>query len=85
MGKQNIPAKELYWFRKVKQQLCTCAALFLVHFFAVTLHDTKRKCVTSGFVEDVNTKRRLSFSFPQPPYSFLAELQKTLPAFNEMK
>ena len=52
------------------------ASHFFVHFFAVTLHDTKWKCLTSRFVEDVNTKQRRSFSFPQPLYSFLEELQQ---------
>ena len=45
---ENIPVKELYLFRKVKQQLCTCLALFLVHFFAITLHDTKGLFTWSG-------------------------------------
>ena len=60
---------------------------FFVHLFAVTLHahDTELKCLTSRFVEDVNTKHRLSFSFPQPPYSFFEEVQKPFPAFKEMK
>ena len=36
---------------------------FFVHFFIVTT--TTWKCLFSRFVEDVNTRQRLSFSFPE--------------------
>ena len=54
--------------RLAKQQLCTCIMLF-VYFFAV--RTTTWKCLISLFVEDVNTREQLSFSFPELQYSLL--------------
>ena len=51
-------------FRLAKQQLCT--SRFFVHFFAVA-----GKFLISCFVENVNTRQRLSFSFPELWYSLL--------------
>ena len=47
-----------------KQQLCTCIMLF-VHFFYRRCTATTWKFLISRFVEDVNTRQRLSFSFPE--------------------
>ena len=45
---------------------------FFVHFLS-SLHDylATRKCPISRFVEDLNARQRLSFSFPELRYSLL--------------
>ena len=47
------------------------ASRFLVHFFAVTARLRCENALISRFVEDVNTRQRLSFSFPELWYSLL--------------
>ena len=57
-----------YRFRVTKQQLCTCITLsctFLCRRFTTTTW----KCLILRFVEDVNTRQRLSFSLPELWYS----------------
>ena len=51
------------WLRLAKQQLCTCITLF----FFLCRHSTTTtwKCLILRFSEDVNTRQRLSFSFPE--------------------
>ena len=46
------------------------ASRFFVHFFTVTARKTQR-CLISRFVEDGNTRKRLSFSFPGHRYSLI--------------
>ena len=57
-------------FRLAKQQLCTCITLFCTFLY--------RHCTTtawnfliSPFLENMNTRQRLSFSFPELRYSLL--------------
>ena len=57
-------------FRLAKQQLCTCITLFCT-FLCRHCTTTKWTRLLSSFVEDVNTRQRLSFSFPEPRYSLL--------------
>ena len=52
-------------FILAKQQLCTCITLSR-HCTITTWN-----CLISRFVEDVNTRQRLSFSFPELWYSLL--------------
>ena len=52
------------WFRLAKQQLCTCVTLFCT-FLCRQCTTTTWKCLILRFVEDVNTRQRLSFSFPE--------------------
>ena len=63
-------------FRLAKQQLCTCITLFFT-FLCRHCATTTWKCLISRFVEDVNTKQRLCFSFP--------ELRYPLSEFNSRK
>ena len=58
------------WFRLAKQQLCTCITLFCT-FLCRRCTTTTWKCLISRFVEDVKTRQRLSFSFPELWYSLL--------------
>ena len=44
------------------------ASPFFVHFFVITARETER-CLISRFLEDGNTRKRLSFSFPEHRYS----------------
>ena len=57
-------------FRLAKQQLFTCITLFCT-FLCRHCTTTTWKCVISRFVEDVNTRQQLYFSFPALWYSFL--------------
>ena len=57
-------------FRLAKQQLCTCITLFCT-FLCRRCTTTTWKCLISRFVEDGNTRQRLSFSFPELWYSLL--------------
>ena len=41
------------------------------YIFLASLHDSTWKCLISRFVVDVNTRQRLSFSFPELWYSLL--------------
>ena len=63
-------------FRLAKQQLCTCITLFCT-FLCRHCTTTTWKCLISRLVEDVNTKQRLCFSFP--------ELRYPLSEFNSRK
>ena len=49
-------------FRLAKQQLCTCITLFCI-FLCRHCMTATWKCTISRTLEDVNTKRRLCFSF----------------------
>ena len=51
-------------FRLVKKQLCTCITLFCT-FLCRHCLTTTWKCLISRFLGDVNTRRRLCFSFPE--------------------
>ena len=62
-GKNNV-------FRLAKQQLCSCIMLFCT-FICHCCMITMWKCLNSRFVENVNTRRWLSFSFPELWYSLL--------------
>ena len=55
-------------FILAKEQLCTCITLFFT-FFSCRCETTTWKCLMSRFVENVNTRQQLSFSFPEPWYS----------------
>ena len=57
-------------FRLTKQQLCTCITLFCT-FLCRPCTTTTWKCLISCFVEDVNTRQRLSSSLPELRYSLL--------------
>ena len=52
------------WFRLAKQQLCTCITLFST-FLCRQCTTTTWNFLISLFSEDVNTKQRLSISFPE--------------------
>ena len=60
-------------FRLAKQQLCTCITLFCT-FRSRHCTTTTWKCLISRFVEEVNSRQQLSFSFPghcgQSPLEF---------------
>ena len=61
--------------KAIKQQLCSymtflCLFFFFFFFFCRHCTTTTWKCPISRFVEDVNTKERLSFYFPELPYRF---------------
>ena len=59
------------WFRLAKQQLCTCITLFCT-FLCRQCTTTTWNCLIPRFSEDVNTvntRQRLSFSFPELRYS----------------
>ena len=51
------------WFRLAKQQLCTCIMLFCT-FLCRRCTTTTWKWLISRFSEDMNTRQRLSTSFP---------------------
>ena len=57
-------------FRLTKHKLCTCITLFCT-FLCRRCTNTTWKCLISRFVEDVNTRQRLCFSFPELWYSLL--------------
>ena len=57
-------------FRLIKQQLCPRIMLFCT-FLCRRCTTTTWKCQISLFVEDVNTRQQLSFSFPELWYSLL--------------
>ena len=52
------------WFRSAKQQLCTCIMLFCT-FLCRPCTTTTWNCLISRFSEDVNTRLRVSISFPE--------------------
>ena len=64
--------------RLAKQQLCKCITLFCT-FLCRHSTTTAWKCLISRFVENVNTREHLHFSFPELRYSLL-ELNSTPPA-----
>ena len=71
-------------FRLAKQQLCSCIRLFCT-FLSRYRTTTTWKCLISRFAEDVNARRRLSFSFPELRYSLLEfKFRKKLPTFHEL-
>ena len=55
-------------FRRTKQQLCTCNTLYIP---LPSLYDYDVKCLITRFVENVNTRQQLYFSFPELRYSLL--------------
>ena len=56
--------------KKAKQQLCTCTTLFCIFLYR-RCTTTTWKCLISCFVENVNTRQRLSSSFSELRYSLL--------------
>ena len=56
--------------RLVQKQLCTCITPFCI-FLCRHCTTTTWKCPFSRFVEDVNARLRLSFSFPELRYSLV--------------
>ena len=68
MATATRTAKKNNRFRLVKQQLCTCIAIFCTF---LCLHCTTKtwKCLIPRFVEDVDARQQLSFSFPELRYS----------------
>ena len=52
------------------KQLCTCITLFCT-FLSRHCTTTTWKCLISRFVEDMNTRQRLYFPFPELRYSLL--------------
>ena len=58
------------WFRLAKQQLCTCITLFCT-FLCRHCTTTTWNVLIPPFLENVNTRPRLSFSFPELRYSLL--------------
>ena len=58
-------------FSLTKQQLCTCITLFCTHFLCRHCTTSTWNFLISHFVEDVNTRQRVSFSFPELWYSIL--------------
>ena len=62
--------KKSNWFRLTKQRLCTCITLFCT-FLSRRCTTTTWKCLISRFVEGGNTRKRVSFSFPELWYSLL--------------
>ena len=67
--------------RLAKQQLCKCSTLFLNISLPLML-----KFLISRFVEDVNTRQRLSISFfsSTSKQSFRSQLKKNWPTFDEL-
>ena len=65
--------------------LGTCITLFCT-FFCRRCTITTWKCLISRFVEDVNTRQRLSSSLPELRYSLLEFIsrKKKLPTFDEL-
>ena len=78
--RQRRERQKSNWFRLAEQQLCTCITLFSTFLFprctttAIKLEVFRRcvlsktttwNCLISHFVEDVNTRERLSFSFSE--------------------
>ena len=57
-------------FRLAKQQLCTCITLFCT-FLCRHCTTTMWNVLIPPFLENVNTRPRLSFSFPELWYSLL--------------
>ena len=66
-----------------KQQLCTCITLFCTFVWRHYTISTWNFLI-SRFLEDVNARRWLSFSFPELRYSLLEFIsRKKLPTFDE--
>ena len=63
-------------FRQGKQQLCTCNTLYIP---LPSLYDYDVKCLITRFVENVNTRQQLYFSFPELRYSLLEFNSKKIP------
>ena len=63
-------------FRRTKQQLCTCNTLYIP---LPSLYDYDVKCLITRFVENVNTRQQLYFSFPELRYSLLEFNSKKIP------
>ena len=57
-------------FRLAKQQLCTCITLFCT-FLCRHCTTTMWNVLIPPFLENMNTRPRLSFSFPELRYSLL--------------
>ena len=68
--RQRERQKQKKRVRLAKQQLCTSITLFCT-FLCRCCTTTTWKCLIWRFVEDVNTRQRLSFSFPELWYSLL--------------
>ena len=66
----GVKSRKYGKFRLAKQQLCTCITLFWT-FLCRHCTTTTWTRLLSSFVEDVNTRQRLSFFFPEPRYSLL--------------
>ena len=61
------------------------ASRFFVHFFAVTARLRHEDVYFTRFVEDVNARPRLSFSYLELSIQFFGiQLQKRLPIFGEL-
>ena len=56
-------------FRLAKEQLCTCITLFCTFLCRHCCATTTWKCLIWRFVEDGNTRKQPSFSFPELWYS----------------
>ena len=72
--------------RSAKQRLCTCITLFCT-FLCRHCTTTTWNCQISRFVEEVNTRQRLSFSFPELRCSLLESMQpqkKKMPTFHKL-
>ena len=69
-GEGNEDGKKAKRFRSAKQQLSTCITFFCT-FLCRCCTTTMWNCLIARFVEDVNTRQRLSFSFPELWYSLL--------------
>ena len=67
-GNENGKKEIAYKQQQEKQQLCTCITYFYTFPFR---YCTTTTCIglISRFVEDVNSRRRLSFPFPDLQYS----------------
>ena len=62
-------------FRRTKQ-LCTCNTLYIP---LPSLYDYDVKCLITRFVENVNTRQQLYFSFPELRYGLLEFNSKKIP------
>ena len=57
-GKEDVKKQKVYY---AKQQLCTCITLFCTFLYRPCT-TTTWKCLIASFMEDVNKRRRISFS-----------------------
>ena len=71
-------------FRFAKQQLCTCITLYCT-LLCRRCTTTTWDCLISRFVEDLNTRQRLSFPFSEFWYTLLEfNSRKNSPTFHEL-